>query len=261
MPSVASRRTMAFSRNRRPQLMPPRRLIAEVGDGDFVAIGDDFAELFRRAGLEATDDVLDVGCGAGRMARPLAGWLGGRYEGFDVQARLIRWCRRQYARHHPNFGFTHVDVANDVYNPSGRERAAELHFPYPHDSFDFAILTSVFTHLMGDAVLHYLDELARVMRPGGTVFGTWFLLDREVEVALDADRTELAFPERNRDASLGEVRMASLETPSAAVAYDLDAVRTAHADRGLAIREHWPGSWVGRPKTATWQDVLVGAGA
>ena len=239
--------------------MPPKRMTAEVGDGDFVAVGDDFAELFRRAGLEATDDVLDVGCGAGRMARPLAGWLRGRYEGFDVQARAIRWCRRRYARRHPNFGFTHVDVANDAYNPSGRGIAAELSFPYPDDSFDFAILASVFTHLLGDAALRYLDELARVLRPGGTAFGTWFLLDREVELALDSGRAEVTFPELGRDPILGEFRLASVETPSAAVAYDLEAVRAAHTDRGLAISEHWPGSWIGRPKVATWQDVLVGA--
>ena len=45
--------------------------------------------------------VLDVGCGIGRMARPLAGYLtgDGSYDGFDVNREGIRWCTRRYRRH------------------------------------------------------------------------------------------------------------------------------------------------------------------
>ena len=243
-------------RGGRQPLVPPRRLSAEVGSGDFAEVGRDFFELFRRAGLAAGDDVLDVGCGAGRMARPLAGWLQGRYEGFDVQARAISWCERNYGAH-PNFHFLHVDVANDAYNAGGRAEAAGLSFPYPDQSFDFAIVTSVFTHMMGDAVHRYLGELARVVRPAGTVFATWLLLDREVETALAETRTALELPEHGLDPSLGSVRLASRETPSAAIAFDLDAVAAAYVSAGFGLAEHWPGGWAGRARAPTWQDVLT----
>lgn len=236
--------------------MPPRRLAHEVGSSDFIETGREFFELFRRAGLRRGHDVVDVGCGAGRMARPLAGWLEGRYEGFDVQARAVRWCKRNY-RGHPKFGFRHVDVANDAYNPGGGSPAAALTFPYADQSFDFAIVASVFTHLPGDAVRRYLDELARVLRPAGLVFATWFLLDAEVEAALATGQTELALPHRSADPGLGRARHASLATPSAAVAFELTAVEDAYADAGFAIAERWPGRWADRSGSATWQDVLV----
>ena len=41
---------------------------------------------------------------------------------------------------------------------------------------DVAFLTSVFTHMLPEDVEHYLDELARVLKPGGRTLITWFLL-------------------------------------------------------------------------------------
>ena len=69
-------------RGRRPDLVPPRRL-SFVGAGDFTAIGLEFLRYFQDlGGLRPTDHVLDVGCGIGRMALPLTGylskWLGRR---------------------------------------------------------------------------------------------------------------------------------------------------------------------------------------
>ncbi len=75
---------LARIRGRRDPTLPPRTLIETIGGGDYVAVGDRFFEVFKEAGLEPTDDVLDIGCGVGRMARPLVGWLEGRYEGFDA---------------------------------------------------------------------------------------------------------------------------------------------------------------------------------
>jgi SAM-dependent methyltransferase len=80
------------------RLVPPRRL-QFVGEGDFVGIGDEFlSHLVSLCGLRPEDRVLDVGCGVGRLARPLAGYLSldGAYAGFDVSAAGIRWCTQHY---------------------------------------------------------------------------------------------------------------------------------------------------------------------
>jgi cyclopropane fatty-acyl-phospholipid synthase-like methyltransferase len=80
-------------------------MLGFVGDSEFVRTGDEFLRLFvELGGLRPDMRVLGVGCGIGRMARLLAGYLGpeGSYDGFGVSAEGIAWCRRRYAGH-PSF--------------------------------------------------------------------------------------------------------------------------------------------------------------
>src|SRR5260370_25414931 len=74
-------------------LIPPSEL-QFVGTGDFLAIGREFLGIFRDAGgLEPHHQVLDIGCGNGRMALPLMEFLScdGSYEGFDILQEGIDW--------------------------------------------------------------------------------------------------------------------------------------------------------------------------
>src|SRR4026209_2090482 len=80
----------------------------------------------RYTNLQPHEDVLDVGCGVGRVALALSGFLTGRYEGFDVDPALIAWCPQPIAL--PNFGFTHVDLFNQSYTPRGAPASA---FTFP----------------------------------------------------------------------------------------------------------------------------------
>ncbi len=85
--------------------------------------------------------------------------------------------RRRY-RHQPaSFRFTHVDLANDTYNPNGQATAASFRFPSDDATFDLVIATSVFTHLLPDEMGNYLGEIGRVLAPGGRLFSTWFVVD------------------------------------------------------------------------------------
>src|ERR687892_593067 len=96
------------------------------------ATADEFmAHFIELGGLQPDERVLDVGCGIGRMARPLAGYLSseGSYDGFDVNRDGIAWCRRRYRRH-ANFRFEVADLFNARYNPRGAQRADEYRFPY-----------------------------------------------------------------------------------------------------------------------------------
>ena len=163
------------------RLVPPRRLQLSVGEGDFGAIGDEFlSHLVGRCGLKPDDRVLDVGCGIGRLARPLAGYLSidGAYAGFDVSADAIAWCTRRY-RHYPNFHFVHADVRNARYNPAGTAAAVEYQFPFDDGAFDVVVLMSVLTHLTADETLHYLGQVRRVLARGGRMLATVFVLDDE----------------------------------------------------------------------------------
>jgi SAM-dependent methyltransferase len=240
---------------RADRLVPPRRLDF-AGRSDFVETGDEFLRHFvELGGLRPSDAVLDVGCGIGRMARPLAGFLDdeGSYDGFDVNREGIGWCRRRYARRR-NFRFQVADLYNRRYNPRGAHAAAEYRFPYDDARFDFAILTSVLTHLLESEADHYLAETARVLRPGGRMLATFFLLTDESRALIAEGRTSLAFldPEDH-------VAVVDADVPEEAVAYDQEWVGERLAAHGLELRATRYGSWCGREGFTSFQDIVVAA--
>jgi SAM-dependent methyltransferase len=226
-------------------LVPPRRR-QFVGQGDFAEVGDEFlAHFVELAGLRPTQRVLDVGCGIGRMARPLTGFLDparGSYEGFDVNPDGIAWCQERYAGRHPNFRFHVADLFNGLYRPEGGQAAAEYRFPFADGEFDLVFATSVFTHLLERESDRYLAESARVLRPGGRLFATFFLLDDESRERLAAGDTWMTF---------------EADTPEEAVAYDVAWLRERLDAHGLALETLRPGAWSGREDGLTFQDVTV----
>jgi SAM-dependent methyltransferase len=245
----------ALLRRQHDPLTPPRRL-GFVGSGDFRAAGEDFRELFvNLAGLHPDEDVLDVGSGVGRVAVGLTGWLRGRYEGIDVVRRGIEWCQQSITPRYPNFRFQVADLYNRHYNPEGRVRASEYRFPFEDQSFDVVVLTSVFTHLLPADRDNYISEIARVLRPAGRCFGTFFLLDDDVRRRLQGGRDTLNFRFQRPGYWTDNRRI-----PEAAVAYEEADVREQFERNGLRITLVRYGAWSGRDDGTGWQDIVVAAG-
>jgi SAM-dependent methyltransferase len=242
-------------RGRHDPLVPPRRLDF-VGPSDFRATGEEFLGHFvRLAGLRPDERVLDVGCGIGRMARPLAGYLRppGGYDGFDIVPAGIAWCAHAYTSGHPHFAFHLADVRNALYRPDAGVEAREYRFPFVDAAFDFAFATSLFTHLLPDAADRYLAELGRVVRPGGRVLLTFFLLDADARRRQDAGEGDLAFTE-----ALGPARAVAGPRPEDALAYDERWIRERLDFHELDLREPVRrGSWSGRPDGLSLQDIVV----
>lgn len=140
--------------------------------------------LLRRANVPPTGSVLDIGCGSGRMARHFVDYIKppGRYVGMDIQESFIDWCDEHLASANGAFEFHHQDIYNGGYNPSGSIRASEYRFPFEDESFDAIILYSVFTHLLPEDAENYLREVARLLKPGGYCYSTWYLMTPDVEV-------------------------------------------------------------------------------
>jgi SAM-dependent methyltransferase len=236
-------------------LTPPRGL-AFVGGGDFERTGREFLGYFSElGGLEPGHDVLDVGCGVGRMAVPLLDHLDadGSYAGFDVGREMVRWCQKRITARRADFKFTWAPVYNRKYNPFGTTSGAEYRFPYPDDSFDFVFATSLFTHLMLPDAAHYLREIARVLRPTGKCLLTFFILRPEALAEIDAGRVSLDFRH-----PIDGGRTIDPREPEAATGFELPALEAMFADAGLVAETpiHY-GRWANAAEGLAGQDIVV----
>lgn len=238
--------------------LPPAALRQWVGPSDFEATGREFAGyLTRFAGFTPSSSVLDVGCGVGRMARPLTGMIlrpAGWYEGFDVAPDAIAWCQRHLTRRHPHFQFRCVNVYNATYNPLGTLDPATFRFPADGARFDVALAASVFTHLLPETTMHYVQELARVMKPGGRALLTFFLLNDSARSGLAAGTSTQPFRFHVGHQAL----TTHAERPEVAMAYEEPWVLQQLAEAGFRFAHPIQyGSWPGRAAFLSYQDVLV----
>jgi SAM-dependent methyltransferase len=127
-------------------------------------------------------------------------------------------------------------------------------FPFDAETFDFVFATSVYTHMLPDSVARYISEAARVLKPGGTFFGTFFLHNALTDALESQGRSHAQFPYRP-DAPF---RAANPHVPENAVAYAeahvLDLVGRALNDAAPQVH---PGAWSGRPDFVSYQDIVI----
>ena len=245
-----------FILGRRDELTPPRRMIFVGSRRNYKKTGEEFLQYFVGLGdLTPKGKVLDVGCGIGRMAVPLAKYLDreGSYEGFDIVAKGIRWCRKNVSPIYPNFNFQLADIYNKTYNRKGRYKAFEYKFPYGNEYFDFVTLTSVFTHMLPQDMENYFGEISRVLKKGGRCLITFFLLNEESFQLIRSGKSELNF-----GYDFGKYRTMDPNVSEAAIGYDEAFVLGLYEKYGLRIKRplHY-GSWCGRSTFLSYQDIVV----
>lgn len=130
--------------------------------------------------------VLEIGCGAGRVTRALAG-LFGEVHAVDISAEMVRQARQALA------GYSNVHIEQN----NGRDLACLGAL-----QVDFAFSTIVFQHIPSREVVEsYVREVHRLLRPRGlfkfqvqgarlvesefdTWLGVWFSDEEAVEMAL-----------------------------------------------------------------------------
>lgn len=125
-------------------------MIEAVGGGH--DIGDMEATLVGRFGLAADSYVIDVGCGSGRLARPLARLPHVRYLGTDISQTLLDYAEQTAGR--SDFRFKRVEG---------------MQIPEGDGVADMVVFFSVGTHLLQEEFFLYLENARRVLKPGGHV--------------------------------------------------------------------------------------------
>jgi SAM-dependent methyltransferase len=157
---------------------------SDIGAARFQRSGRMTANLLHTyCKLTPDSKVLEVGCGCGTTAFGLAEVLkDGNYTGMDIERVSLAAASANSKLRQKGFQFEFLDIRNGGYNPEGKYLAAEYVFPYQDETFDIVFMTSVFTHMLTDEVLNYARQIARVLKPGGCLLLTAYLLDREMKI-------------------------------------------------------------------------------
>jgi cyclopropane fatty-acyl-phospholipid synthase-like methyltransferase len=115
-------------------------------------VAQDLLEVIKpRLQLESQSNILDFGCGCGRIMSYFDKGSASIY-GTDIDAEAIAWCKGNLA-----------GLASFTVNSEWPPLAFEDNF------FDLIISISIFTHLPEDMQLAWLSELKRVAKPGALV--------------------------------------------------------------------------------------------
>jgi SAM-dependent methyltransferase len=166
----------------------------------------------------------------------------GGYEGFDIVPEGIAWCQQHIVSPHGNVHFTLADVYNKEYNPKGRVQPADYRFPYEDETFDAAVLISVFTHMLPRDVDRYVGEIARVLKRNGRIFATYFVITPELLRLMSSGGGSVHF-RHNR----GPYWLQSEKVPELGVAYDERYIREVYSGHGLSDPpDVYLGAWCGR---------------
>jgi len=162
--------------------MPHDQAMELAIGGGFEQIGPVEVGLLRHYGLPQDGYLIDVGCGSGRLAKPLSAWLTGRYLGIDLVPALVAHARKIAAR--PDWRFQVID---------------HIGIPEQDGQADMVCFFSVLTHLTHEQSYWYLDEAKRVLKPGGRIVFSFLEFREPVHLkvfldTVDATRRKVEMP-------------------------------------------------------------------
>ena len=119
--------------------------------GGYDQMGAVEADILRWVGLGDGMAVVDFGCGSGRLAHALGKRCNIDYVGIDVVQSLLDYAKTKSP---PGYRFI---------------KSHAIGLPLPDNSADMITSFSVFTHLMPWESYLYLQDMRRVLRPGGRI--------------------------------------------------------------------------------------------
>lgn len=206
--------------------------------------------------------MLDVGCGVGRLYLAAKSYLvdDDSYLGLDITKSSIAICRERYRA--PNVDFLHVPAHNGFY-ATGSDATREP-WPLPDESHNLVTALSVWTHLREEDWRFYLNEVARVLAPGGRAIITFFVMDELYRPERKRSSTSAYYPQPEDRWIFDTPAYDSAEwktpswvsAPEVAVAVPRDVLDREVVSAGLRCVRYLPGQWKDQPGFF-FQDVAV----
>lgn len=202
--------------------LPPNHLRIRIGVGNrilndhihFVETGSRcWLTFLSRQYCTFRSDVVELGCGCGRVARSLKDdWFEGTYLGVDIDSEMLEYCRRNFPE--GRFQFIRSPHRSATYSSGSsydaRETTSELMIAEPQ-SKDFVYSISLYSHLLEIEVTDYMQETYRMLRAEGIMYMTFFCIEH-VELG-----RRWTFRHQR-----GNAFVESAQYPEAAVAYHED---------------------------------------
>lgn len=221
----------------------------------FIEIGDGLvSQLKAIAGLKSDSSLVDIGSGYGRLAHALlrAGFSG-KYHGMEILKRQVTWCQENLSM--GQIKFSHLDVYNSRYNPSGSIPADRIKLDQLTDQSDLIVLTSVFTHMLATDIENYIDCCSRMLLSGGCVCATFFLLNEQRRTLIEKKQSRLPLPFQLTNFSLYH----NEKDPLHAIAFDESWVVDVIQSKGMELKQIHHGFWCDGDLTNTsqYQDFVI----
>ncbi|MBW8812613.1 MAG: class I SAM-dependent methyltransferase [Caulobacterales bacterium] len=206
--------------------------------------------------------MLDVGCGVGRLYLAAKTYLtdGDSYLGIDVGKSFIDICNEQYTQ--PDVAFLHTEASNGYYaKGTGGGPAA---WPIADGAQNLVTALSVWTHLREGDWRFYLNEVGRVLQPGGRAIISFFILDDLYQPEAKSATISRFYPQPENkwifDAPVYESADWKCPTwadvPEVATAVPKACFDEAVAEASLRVVRYLPGQWKEQPGFF-FQDVVV----
>jgi cyclopropane fatty-acyl-phospholipid synthase-like methyltransferase len=127
-------------------------------------------------GIKNNDNILDIGCGFGRLPIGLNKIFDSiNYIGIDVHRPSIVWCKKFLSKNTSQLNFIHFNIKNERYNEDGNEFGDDFKFPIDSKSQDLIYLYSVFSHMKIEEMRKYFIDFKRIIKKNGNIFFTAFV--------------------------------------------------------------------------------------
>jgi len=143
-----------------------------VGDGNYYEIGTIEKNILLNYGLKPYMNIVDYGCGSGRLAHALPTDYNLNYLGVDIIDELIDYAKTKTPS---NYKY----IINH-----------KLNVPVESDTIDIVCAFSLFTHLLHEESFIYMADMKRALKKGGKLIFTFLEFGNSGHWSIFAERVE-----------------------------------------------------------------------